>query len=216
MSCKWGREFPARSASLAVDFGGSLVRIRPVAFGGIVPSAFRLPCAKALPRSSLRTRDRNAFVRMPPITTVRLPTDALIAWALPRSYASAIGCQNPLFRCLRFVRRRGEILGFRLSISGQNPSRGKFAAASEIKADLLLRPPGGIVHWSVLLLRNLQSLGNESEHNEHLPALNFSETLPPSPCLPVKSRRSCLLFQSCPQAVTCSLDRPSLFVNNIS
>ena len=34
MSCKWGREFPAHSAFLAVDFGGSLVRIRPVAFGG--------------------------------------------------------------------------------------------------------------------------------------------------------------------------------------
>ena len=52
-----------------------------------------------------------------------------------------------------------------LCILGQNPSRGNYPAASIFKADLLLRPHGGIVHWSVLLLRNLQSLGNELKHS---------------------------------------------------
>ena len=40
------------------------------------------------------------------------------------------------------------------------------------KADLFLRLLDGIVHWTILLLRNLQSLGNESEHLAP-PALEF-------------------------------------------
>ena len=46
------------------------------------------------------------------------------------------------------------------------------------KADLLLRLLDGIVHWTILLLRNLQALGNESEHCAPPTSLNFSETFP--------------------------------------
>ena len=68
---------------------------------------------------------------------------------------------------------------------------GTWPAASEFKADLYLRPPGGIVHWSVLLLRNLQSLGNESEHCSAPPCIEFFGDIPSFACLPMKSERSC-------------------------
>lgn len=47
-----------------------------------------------------------------------------------------------------------------------------------LKVDLLFRPYHIVVHWSVLLLRDLPSLENEFTHIVVPPDMNFAETLP--------------------------------------
>ena len=146
----------------------------------------------------------------------RLPSRARVS----AGDACAWGRQDPLFRPVKVCcsGNRNSQLPLLIYV-GSNPSRGIYPAAYFVKADLFLRPHGGIVHWSALLLRNLQSLGNEPEHlAQHLPFLNFSETYLPSPCLPAIDGRSCPSFVDCLPVGSYLFIGPSylLFVNNIS
>ena len=146
----------------------------------------------------------------------RLPSRARVS----AGDACAWGRQDPLFRPVKVCcsGNRNSQLPLLIYV-GSNPSRGIYPAAYFVKADLFLRPHGGIVHWSVLLLRNLQSLGNEPEHlAQHLPFLNFSETYLPSPCLPAIDGRSCPSSVGCLPVGSYLFIGPSylLFVNNIS
>ena len=181
-------------------------------FGQRTPCAPRLACRRFRQIPACLRSDTTGCI-FP--QTCRLPSRPS---ATAESH-SCIGSSGSVAPSSTVCPARGEILGFRSCISGPIARRGGHCLPRVfVKADLILCPPAGIVHWSVLLLRNLQSLGNEPEHClQHLPVLNFSETFLPSPCLPVMGERSCPPFFAVPVGSYLFIG-PSylLFVNNIS
>ena len=173
-----GREFSfllrAKPSDSADPCSPTFFRARDV-----LPSFLLRPFARVLPRSYALARScrirmfGSPRLRCPVRSPTPFPFGRYRGIPLLRSDVRIVCSVSSCLSC-----RRGErFSASALVYMGQNPSRGNYPAASIFKADLLLRPHGGIVHWSVLLLRNLQSLGNESEHGtQHLPLLNFSET----------------------------------------
>ena len=162
-------------------------------FGQRTPCAPRLACRRFRQIPACLRSDTTGCI-FP--QTCRLPSRPS---ATAESH-SCVGSSGSVAPSSTVCPARGEILGFRSCISGPIARRGGHCLPRVfVKADLILCPPAGIVHWSVLLLRNLQSLGNEPEHClQHLPVLNFSETFLPSPCLPVMGERSCPPFFAVP------------------
>ena len=108
-------------------------------------------------------------------------------------HALAFRSSEHVLRLPKELWRRGEIISTPLIYVGLITRAASVRCRVCSEVDSVLRPLGGIVHWSDLLLRNLQSLGNEPVHTAP-PVLNFSETLMNWICLPMIRR----IFPSAP------------------
>ena len=125
--------------------------------------------------------------------------------ALPVPRRSVCLSRRVLRSCGSFEEERNPST-YRLYMRVKNPMRRRCLPQDRAEVESVFRPLGRIVHWSDLLLRNLQSLGNELKHAAP-PVLEFFGDV--TPWFAWSRTFPSALVRLLPYALTCASELPT-------